>query len=161
MLHKVYGLSFSAGTFEHGLWFDHDRQFYQPHGFGVVFQVGLARLVFPVKKIWLMWKLATPAWRAKRKKAGFPWWKRIFYPVNAWLHAEHIWFTIKIPIFPVVFTSIALRRFGIYLGIKAYPVTRRNTWYRSFLRDDEFPPDSETTYYYVHPSATIRRTRWK
>jgi len=157
---KVYGISLSIGSYEHGLWYDHDEQEYNPHGFGITLKAGIGKFLLPIKKYWLCWELATPEWREKMRKRGKPWWQRIIHPVNAWKHPEHVWFTLRCPVFPVLFFSISLGSFGFYVGVKSYRVTQENISYRAFLREDEIPPAGEI-YYYVHTTATIRRTRWR
>lgn len=134
---KVGGISLTLGSYEPGLWFDHDEEKYQEKGWGVRFHIVWGKMIRPVPKFW---QPGNNPW-----KGGEP------------------WFVIRIPFMVGPFLSICLLNFGLYIGFKTFGVTERlNTpeRYGNWMRPDEFGPiDDEARY--LQFSFTIRRTRWK
>lgn len=131
----VRGLSLSLGKFERGLWYDHDKQQYDEHGFGIKLDFVAGHMLDPLRKP--------------------------FSRENPWKGGEYAG-VLRMP-FAGPFCSIALGRFGIYLGFKTYEVTTAHASedrYGKWIRPNEVPPEGKT-YVYLCPSATIRRTRWK
>lgn len=119
---KVYGIiEASISKTEVGLWYDHDRRKYDPYGWGIVVKVMAGSFARPVPKFWT-------------KK-------------NCW--QEEAWFTVRLPFIVLPFISIAIWRFGFYLGGKAFTVDSDEPW----AKPSEYG-DKKLTI-----SATIRKTR--
>jgi len=134
---KVEGISASAGSFERGLWFDHDKQQYQPHGWGIKCDIVAGHMIRPVPKFW--------------KKDQNPW------------KGDEPWFVIRLPMCGP-FVSVAAGRIGVYAGLKTFRVEDRHRVperYGLWMREKEFPPSPEDTMCYLQLSGSIRRTRWK
>ena len=136
-LGKVEGISASAGSFERGLWFDHDKKEYQPHGWGIKCDLVVGHMIRPVPKFW--------------KKDQ-----------NVW-KGDEPWFVIRTPMI-APFGSVSLGEIGIYAGCKTFVVTSAHSSqerYGKWMREKEFPSDPNGTMTYLQLSGTIRRTRWK
>jgi len=136
-LGHVEGISLSAGSFERGLWFDHDRREYQPEGWGLKFDVVAGHMIRPVPKFW--------------KKDQNPW------------KGDQPWFVLRLPMVGP-YIGIAAGRTGGYLGLKTFQVTQRHRAldrYGRWMREKEFPADPNGVKTYLQLSGSIRRTRWK
>ena len=134
---NISGVSTSMGSFERGLWFDHDIREYQPHGFGVKFDIVAGHMIRPVPKFWKkdqnVWKGSAP------------------------------WFVVRVPLIGP-YVGIACGEMGVYGGLKTFQVQERHRVperYGKWMRDKEFPADPNGTMTYIQLSATMRRTRWK
>ncbi|NQT00739.1 MAG: hypothetical protein HQ580_01805 [Planctomycetes bacterium] len=46
----ITGCSFSLGSYESGLWFDHDKRAYNPNGFGIKADIVPGQLIIPIPK---------------------------------------------------------------------------------------------------------------
>lgn len=133
---KVGGLSLSLGSFERGLWYDHDIKEFHQNGFGLKFDIVAGHMIRPVPKFW--------------EPGNNPW------------KGDEPWFVIRSPMIGP-YLSLALGDFGMYLGFKTFQVEdyhRSDERYGKWMRDKEFP-DPNGTKVYLQPSASIRRTRWK
>ena len=131
----VRGISLSLGTFERGLWYDHDPRQYDEHGFGIKLDLVAGNMLRPLKKP--------------------------FDHQNPWRGGDD-WGVLRCPMIGP-FLSIALGPYGIYLGFKTYEVTTAHAGkdrYGKWVKPSEIPPEGKT-YVYLCPSASIRRTRWK
>ena len=134
---NVSGVSMSMGSFERGLWFDHDRRKYQPVGWGVKFDIVAGQMIRPVPKFW--------------EKDTNPW------------KGDEPWFVIRVPMIGP-YAGIALGRVGVYGGFKTFAVEHRHRSpdrYGRWMREKEYPADPNGSMIYLQPSASIRRTRWK
>jgi hypothetical protein len=132
----VGGVSLSVGSFERGLWFDHDKKGYQDGGFGMKFDIVAGHMIRPVPKFW--------------KPNQNPW------------KGDEPWFVIRCPMIGP-FISLALGEGGVYFGFKTFEVSDKHRSlerYGKWMHENEFP-ESEAPNVFVQPSATIRRTRWK
>ncbi|MFH1718372.1 MAG: hypothetical protein ABIF19_13545 [Planctomycetota bacterium] len=132
----VGGLSLTLGSYERGLWFDHDRREYQPRGFGLKFDIVAGHMIRPVPKFW----------EASN---------------NPWKGAEP-WFVIRSPMIGP-FISVAAGDLGAYFGFKTFRVEdlhRSPGRYGKWMHENEFPEPNGVNVF-VQPSASIRRTRWK
>lgn len=49
---EVAGLSLTLGSYERGLWFDHDTRQYTPNGWGLKFDIVAGHMIHPVPKYW-------------------------------------------------------------------------------------------------------------
>lgn len=47
----ITGCSFSIGSYEDGLWFDHDKRAYNPEGFGIKADIVPGQLIIPIPKL--------------------------------------------------------------------------------------------------------------
>ena len=133
---SVGGLSLTFGSYERGLWFDHDIKQQQSAGFGMKFDIVAGQMIRPVPKYW--------------EKSNNPW------------KGDEPWFVIRSPMIGP-FLSLAVGDIGLYLGFKTFNVQdehRSLERYGGWMREDEFP-DPNDVHVFLHPSATIRRTRWK
>jgi len=136
-LGRVDGVSLSTGSFERGLWFDHDQREYKPHGFGVKFDIVAGHMIRPVPKFW---------------KADQNVWK-----------GDEPWFVIRAPLIGP-YVGIAAGKIGVYGGLKTFQVEQRHRSpdrYGKWMREKEFPSDPNGTMTYLQVSGSIRRTRWK
>ena len=134
---SVGGLSMTLGSYERGLWFDHDRREYQPGGFGLKFDIVAGHMIRPVPKFWLK-------------------------DQNVW-KGDEPWFVIRVPLIGP-YAGIACGRIGVYGGLKTFQVEDRHRSperYGRWMRDEEFPSDPNGTMTYLQLSGSIRRTRWK
>ena len=136
-LGRVDGVSMSLGSFERGLWFDHDPRDYQPKGWGIKFDIVAGHCIRPVPKFWLKEQ-------------------------NVWKGSDP-WFVIRVPlIFPYV--GCAIDGVGMYLGCKTFAVRdyhRSPERYGRWMREEEFPADPNDAMIYMQLSGSVRRTRWK
>lgn len=133
---NVEGLSLTLGSYERGLWFDHDVRDYQPKGFGLKLDIVAGHMIRPVPKFW--------------EKDTNPW------------KGDEPWFVIRCPMIGP-YISLAAGKGGIYFGFKTFLVEdkhRSPERYGKWMREDEFPEPNGVNVY-LQPSATIRRTRWK
>ena len=131
----VRGVSVSLGKFERGLWYDHDKQEYDEHGFGIKLDLVGGNVLRPLKNP--------------------------FGSENPWRGGDDAG-VLRFP-FVGPFLSVAIGPYGLYLGFKTYEVTTAHGGedrYGRWIRPEEVPPKGKT-YIYLCPSATIRRTRWK
>lgn len=122
---------------ERGLWYDSDECNYDEKGWGAVFKLRFGKMIRPVPKFW--------------KKDQNPW------------KGDEPWFVIRIPWMVVPFISIAIWKYGVYLGFKTFLVTdkhRSDDRYGKWMRENEFGTDDKPAEY-LQLSATVRRTRWK
>jgi hypothetical protein len=134
---RVGGLSSSLGSYERGLWFDHDQRRYQPWGFGMKFDLVAGKMIRPVPKYWEPEN-------------------------NPWMGGEP-WFVLRSPIMAGPFLSIAIGPLGMYIGFKTFAVDqyhRSPARYGRWMREHEFPEPGDT-HSYLQPSFTIRRYRWR
>lgn len=133
---RVGGISLSLGSYERGLWFDHDRRQYQPDGFGVKFDIVAGQMIRPVPKFW--------------EPGNNPW------------QGGKPWFVLRMPMIGP-FLSVSFGEMGAYVGFKTFKVDqyhRSVDRYGRWMREDEFPEPNDIRVY-LQPSLTIRRTRWK
>ena len=132
----VGGLSLSLGSYERGLWFDHDTKEYQSGGLGMKLDIVAGQMIRPVPKYW--------------EESNNPW------------KGDEPWFVIRSPMIGP-FISLAIGDLGLYFGFKTFKVEdehRSLERYGKWMRENEFPePNNVNTY--LQPSATMRRTRWK
>jgi len=133
----VNGVSMSLGSFERGLWFDHDQRDYQPNGWGMKFDIVAGRMIRPVPKFWI--------------KDSNPW------------KGDEPWFVIRVPMVGP-YLGLAFGDRGAYLGLKTFLVEERHRSserYGKWMKEKEFPPDPNGTMTYLQLSGSVRRTRWK
>lgn len=133
---SVGGISLSVGSYERGLWFDHDNKGYQAGGVGMKLDILAGHMIYPVPKFW------------KPKQ-------------NHW-KGDEPWFVIRSPMIGP-FISLALGEKGVYFGFKTFEVSDKHRSlerYGKWMHESEFP-QSEAPNVFMQPSATIRRTRWK
>ena len=131
----VCGVSFSLGSYERGLWYDHDEKQYHPGGIGIKLDLVGGNVLRPLK---------------------IP-----FSTQNPWRGGDNAG-VLRFP-FVGPFLSVAIGPYGLYLGLKTYEVTTAHGGddrYGKWIKSKEVPPEGKT-YIYLCPSATIRRTRWK
>lgn len=133
---NVAGVSLTLGSYERGLWFDHDQRQHQPAGFGMKLDLVAGYMILPIPKYW--------------QASNNPW------------KGDEPWFVIRSPM-AGPYLSLAVGDFGAYFGCKSYKVEdkhrsldRLGTW----MREDEFP-DPNGVRVYLQPSVSLRRTRWK
>ena len=132
----VGGISLSLGSYERGLWFDHDQRQHQLGGFGLKLDIVTGHMVLPVPKYW---EPSNNPW-----KGGEP------------------WFILRSPMIGP-FMSLAVGDFGAYFGCKTYMVEDRHRSldrYGRWMRESEFPEPNAVNVY-LQPTASLRRTRWK
>lgn len=132
----VGGLSLSVGSYERGLWFDHDHREYQPNGFGLRLDLVAGKMIRPVPKFW--------------EPGNNPW------------QGGEPWFVLRLPMIGP-FLSVSMGTTGAYLGFKTFKVDQEHRSperYGNWMCEDEFPEPNDVRVY-LQPSATIRRTRWK
>lgn len=133
---NVGGLSLTLGSYERGLWFDHDIKEYQAGGFGLKFDIVAGHMIRPVPKYWEA-------------------------PTNPW-KGDEPWFVIRSPMIGP-YISLSFGNMGAYLGFKTFKVSDKHRSldrYGKWMHENEFPdPNAENVY--LQPSASIRRTRWK
>jgi len=142
---KVFGVSLSLSSFEKGLWFDHDEEEYQPYGWGIRIHLVGGRVVTCVPQLY--------------HRKGLD----LVEGYNPWKGGDW-WFVLRMPFAILPFVSIALGKYGIYLGAKTYGVTQRLNIpekYQRWMRQDEFPPQGDEENRYLEISASIRlKNRW-
>jgi hypothetical protein len=134
---QVEGVSLSAGSFERGLWFDHDRRDYQPKGWGVKFDIVGGHMIRPVPKFW--------------EKDTNPW------------KGDDPWFVLRCPmVFPYI--GVSAGPVGFYAGAKTFQVKeyhRSLGRYGKWMKEEEFPSDPDGVMTYLQMSGSVRQTRWK
>jgi hypothetical protein len=132
----VEGLSLTLGSYERGLWFDHDVKNYQPKGVGLKFDIVAGHMIRPVPKFW--------------EKDTNPW------------KGDEPWFVIRLPMVGP-YISLGVGKMGAYFGFKTFKVEDKHRSvdrYAKWMHENEFP-DPNGVNVYLQPSASIRRTRWK
>ncbi|MBN2316694.1 MAG: hypothetical protein JXM79_22390 [Sedimentisphaerales bacterium] len=132
----VGGVSLSLGSYERGLWFDHDQKERQAGGFGMKFDIVAGHMIRPVPKFW--------------EPDSNPW------------KGDAPWFVIRCPMIGP-FISVALGDLGFYFGFKTFRVEDKHRTpkrYGRWMREDEFAEPNDVAVY-LQPTATLRRTRWK
>lgn len=133
---NVGGIGFHIGAFERGIWYDSDMKEYHPKGWGIKFDLVWGRLLRPI-----------------RKSGGG----------NPWQGGEPAC-VLRSPAFAGPFLSVCLGETGFYLGNKTFAVTAAHSGLNRYGRwavEGDCPEDPNETYYYLCPSASVRRTRWK
>jgi hypothetical protein len=132
---SLYGLSLGLGGYERGLWFDADERNKAFCPVGLKFDLVMGDVIRPVPKFW--------------ERGNNPW------------QGDEPWFVLR---FPMVapFVSVAAGDLGVYLGFKSFAVTDKHHHgrYEKWMKDREFGTDAEPAYY-LTPTASLRRTRWK
>jgi hypothetical protein len=132
----VEGLSLTAGSFERGLWFDHDQKQHQPTGFGIKLDIVGGYMILPIPKYW--------------EASNNPW------------KGDEPWFVIRCPMIGP-FISLAIGDLGAYCGFKTFRVEdkhRSPDRYGKWMREDEFAEPNDVNVY-LQATASLRRTRWK
>ena len=132
----VAGVSLSLGSYERGLWFDHDQKEHQAEGFGLKCDLVAGQMIRPVAKFW--------------EPDNNPW------------KGDEPWFVIRCPMIGP-FISLAIGDLGFYFGFKTFRVEDRHRAperYGRWMRKEEFAEPNEVAVY-LQPTATLRRTRWK
>lgn len=132
----VGGVSLTLGSYEQGLWFDHDQRAQQASGVGMKLDLVAGQMIRPVRKFW--------------EPGNNPW------------KGDEPWFVIRCPMIGP-FISLAVGDLGFYFGFKTFEVEdkhRSPERYGRWMREDEFAEPNEVAVY-LQPSATLRRTRWK
>jgi hypothetical protein len=132
----VEGLSLTLGSYERGLWFDHDEKKHQAKGFGLKFDIIAGHMIRPVPKFW--------------EKDTNPW------------KGDDPWFVIRSPMIGP-YISLGIGELGAYFGFKTFKVEDKHRSFERYGRwmyEHEFP-DPNAVSVYLQPSASIRRTRWK
>jgi hypothetical protein len=133
---SVEGLSLTLGSYERGLWFDHDVKEYQNKGFGMKIDILAGQMIRPVPKFW--------------EASSNPW------------KGDEPWFVIRSPMIGP-YISLAVGDIGLYLGFKTFKVSdehRSLDRYGKWMHENEFPEPNDVNVF-LQPSASIRRTRWK
>lgn len=121
---------------EEGLWYDSDLKVYDSNGWGICLKFYIGKVIRPVPKFWI--------------KGSNPW------------RGDDPWFVIRIPFVIVPFLSIAIHKFGFYIGFKTFNVEEKHrslSRYGKWMRNEEFGSERPATYLTL--SVTIRRTRDK
>lgn len=141
---KVYRwIQFVLSQSERGLWWDHDNRAPDDlhdgsgHGWGFVFKIYSADCI------------VRPFDRNPFAPLGHKW--------NDWqprLHRKLLLKTNWLKYIPLPFISIALWRYGFYLGFKLVDVSEK---YYPLLEISQHEEGAE----YATPSVTTRTTRWK
>ncbi len=103
------------------LWYDTSKNTYDSKGWGIILLILVGEFARPVRKFWTK--------------------------QNPW--QDEAWFTIRLPFIILPYISIAIWRFGFYLGGKAFTVDADEPW----AKPEEYGKRMLTL------SATIRRTR--
>ena len=132
---KVYRLAqLVVSKAEDGLWYDHDERSYDGKGWGFAFRLFAGHVVRPITR--------PRYWFAKDVPSKWNEFNPKYHTVlKGWL-----------PVAP--FLSVALGRFGFYIGFKVFDLSPEK--YRPMVGADQFPGSQALT-----PSATTRTTRWK
>jgi hypothetical protein len=133
---SVDGLSLTIGSYERGLWFDHDVKEHQPTGFGMKLDIIAGQMIRPVPKFW--------------EASNNPW------------KGDEPWFVIRSPMIGP-YISMAIGDIGLYFGFKTFQVEQKHRSlerYGRWMHENEFPEPNNVNVY-LQPSASIRRTRWK
>lgn len=141
---RVYGISCSLSSFEDGNWYDSDEKVYHPAGIGIKFDLVCGKMIRPIPCIW---KLGF--WRGERE-------------YNPWKGGRY-WFIIRIPFVIGPWLSIAVGRYGLYLGMKVFQISPKHEGpdrYGWWLEPGEAGTKEEPAEY-LQLSASIRNTRWK
>lgn len=132
---KIYRLAqLVISKAEDGLWYDHDERSYDEKGWGFAFRLFAGDVVRPITR--------PRYWFAD----GVP---------SKWNEFDPKYHTVLkfwLPVAP--FLSVALGRFGFYLGFKVFDLSPEK--YRPMVGDAQFAGSQALTL-----SATTRATRWK
>ena len=132
----VGGLSLTLGSYERGLWFDHDQKKHQATGVGLKLDVVAGKMIRPVPKFW--------------EASNNPW------------KGDEPWFVIRSPMVGP-YVSLAVGDLGAYFGFKTFRVEDKHRSldrYGKWMYESEFPEPNAVNVY-LQPSASLRRTRWK
>lgn len=141
-IRKVRGLDFQFSSHENGLWFDSDKQKYTPTGFGIKFTLYCGKLLMPVPNIF---------------KSG--WWKNEL-AYNPW-SGEYRLFTLRIPFIIFPYFSIALYKYGFYIGVKEYGANKiDHPHYLKWMKTTEIGSDRQNEEQYLCFTSTTRKSRW-
>lgn len=140
-LRLIRWIGLSIGTPEHQLWFDHDKKEYNPHGWGVVFHL---------KGGWMIRPFTRPKWLIDKyiHKDPIP---------NGWKYFDpkfHMLVRFWFPVLP--FFSLAIGKYGIYVGFKEYRLSNLEQDGRLIGRSN-VEPDARALAW----SISTRTTRWK
>ncbi len=133
---KVGGVSFTLSSYEKGLWFDHDSKEFNPKGWGIKINLNWGKMIRPIKKFWI--------------PGNNPW------------KGDKPWFVIRIPFMVGIFVSVALGKYGVYLGTKTFRVSEKHRSfdrYALWMPPDEFGTD-ENPATYLQLSVSIRDRGW-
>jgi hypothetical protein len=99
---KVNGIEFGLSSFEHGLWYDDDKQCRDFAGWGIKVAVVWGPLALYFPKVWKYSRAQVWAW--------------LMNNVENPLTEQ---FGVTIPIFLGPYLSIAYKRIGLYIGFKS------------------------------------------
>lgn len=127
---KVFGVQFVVSSAEDGLWFDSDEHYTDKKsgkGWGIVFKLRGGQVIRPINGKWF----------GDGQGGGYP--------------TRVLKFNCPIPVLP--FFSIAIGRFGFYVGFKDFGVD--SVHYKNWLPTD-WVKEGNTA---LCPSFSIRRTR--
>lgn len=140
-MNRVHGIGVTVSSHEHGLWYDSDAKEYNSKGWGVKCELVVGKLLRPIGRFWL------PSYW---KDGG----------LDPWSSGKHA-FVLRLPVFIGPFVSISLGPYGLYIGLKSYHMTAHH-WsrYQAWAKRSEVPQDG-SEWWYLCPSLTIRKTRWK
>jgi len=131
-VHRLAQLVISKA--EDGLWYDHDERAYDEKGWGFAFRLFAGDVVRPITR--------PRYWFAKDVPSKW----------NEFDPKYHMVLKGWTPVAP--FLSVALGRFGFYIGFKVFDLSPEK--YRPMVGDAQYPGSQALT-----PSATTRATRWK
>ena len=140
----VHGISLSIGSYERGLWTDHDKRVYNPNLIGIKLDIVCGRMIRPVPCFW---------------KRGFWRGERAF---NPWKGGEY-WFIIRIPFLIAPFISIALGKYGLYFGCKTFEIAPHHAVperYGKWVHYQEIGTEEKPAVF-LQLTATTRTTRWE
>ncbi len=141
---KVHGISLSFSSFEDGNWYDSDDKMYHPAGWGIKLDIIAGKMIRPVPKFWHL-----GFWKGERK-------------YNPWKGGEY-WFIIRIPFMIGPWLSIAIGKYGFYLGFKVFQIADHhigNDRYGRWLKEGEAGTE-ENPAEYLQLSFSMRLSRWK
>lgn len=98
---KVHGVQFTFGDLEKGLWVDDDKQ--EKYSWGIKLVLAYGRMYRPIPKFW-------------KYKFNAGWENN----PNPWRNPDDLLVTLKFPWIIGPFLSIAIKRFGFYIGLKPH-----------------------------------------
>lgn len=140
---KVGGIELTLSSFEHGLWWDTDKDLRQVQehesGFGIKLALVWGMLLRPIGPFW------RPGYY--RGEYGRPW------------AGGKVAFVLRIPFIVGPYISIAFGRKGLYAGLKTYGVDKGDTHYASWINPKDVPKEGENRYLCL--SFSTRNTRWR
>ena len=135
--YRTYGVMAQVSTDKKNLWWDHARKEYNPRGFGVMAGIRAGWHYAPIGQLW-----RPEFWMLKKGDKEYNGWEGKY------------WFVARFPIiFPYI--SVALGRFGLYLGVKPFHICRPR-YYKWLPEWEEYTQEDEV----LTLTASIRRTRW-